>query len=400
MNCTVPLSAYAKSRSIITRYYNGIVLRDHQLIYEDLWVSEGKIIPPQPSADKNFNVEGAIIAPGYIDIQINGAFGHDFTSEPESVGVVACQLPKYGVTAFLPTMVSSAETTYRNHLPKLLSEQILPPAAAVLGVHLEGPFFCSERHGAHDIEVLDTFERIQNLETIYGSLSGVKIITLAPELPGALEVIKILNSKGIIVSAGHSNASYEEMQLAIKAGVTCATHLFNAMRPLHHREPGIIGAVLTKPHFNYSMIADNQHVHPVTINLCWKANPSGLILVTDAIAALGLADGSYVLGGQSITLKDGIANISGTGTLAGGSIGMDQAVRNLYHATGCSVIEAIEAASYKPARLLKIEDKKGTLNIGADADFLLLDNNLELIQCYVSGISYHDQDLDHHLKDY
>lgn len=390
LSCMIPFSVYAQGRPKVTRYYNGMVLKDHQLKSEDLWICDGLVIEPQDTADEHVNVEGAIIAPGYIDIQINGGFGCDFTRDPGSVDEVARRLPKYGVTAFLPTVVSSSPSSYQKILSKIALNVKSTSAAKALGLHLEGPFFCPDKHGAHDITLMETFDHMEKLEAVYGTLGGVLIVTLAPELPGALDAIHHLNNKGIIVSAGHTNATYGEMLLAKEAGVKLVTHLFNAMRPFHHREPGVIGAVLGVPGFCYSIIADQEHVHPAAIKMAWEANPSGLILVTDAIAALGLSDGEYTLGGQAIVLKNGIAKVLGTDTLAGGSIGMDQSVRNFFRATGCTVMEALEAASYRPAKLLGVANK-GTLSVGADADFLLLDSELNIIRCYIGGVPFEDR---------
>lgn len=368
----------------VARYVNGLVLRGHELKQEDLWVSGGQIVAPQPHADEEVDVHGLIIAPGYIDIQINGGFGCDFSSEPENVDRVAAALPQHGVTAFLPTVISSSPEQYRHALP-LLQPRSVQGGASILGIHLEGPFFCPERRGAHGRHHLQGFDHPVALEAVYGNLEGVRIVTLAPELPNALPAIQALKSLGILVSAGHTNASYEAMLQGIGAGITLATHLFNAMAPLHHREPGVIGAALTRPEMSYSIIADGVHVHPAAIRLAWQAHPKGIVLITDAIAAMGLSEGSYRLGTEEVVVRKDKAVIAGADTIAGSIISMDAAVRFFHQATGCSIVDAIEAASAKPAQLLGIEDKKGTLKIGADADFIVLDKDLHVLACYVAG---------------
>lgn len=367
----------------IVRYYNGRILRDHQLVQEDLWVKDGKIAAPQESADKEVNAEGMIIAPGYIDLQINGGFGADFTSQPELMGDVAKLLPRYGVTAFLPTIVSASQEHYRRVFSLQQQKKEERQSAAILGLHLEGPFFNPLFKGAHDVCYIRGFEE-EFLEN-FDDMRNVKIVTLAPEIQNASKFIEYLRDKNIVVSVGHSNANFEEMQKAMNQGASLVTHLFNAMTPFHHRDPGIIGAVLTNPSMFYSVIADGHHLHPATLRMAWRSHPEGLILISDAIAALGLPSGSYRLGTKEIEVKGGKAIVAGTNTLAGSVISLDAAVRYLYRHTGCSIPQALEAASYKPALLLGIERSKGTLLEGADADFLFLDDDLHIHSCFIAG---------------
>lgn len=366
----------------VFRYYHARVLNNHEIVKNELWVTNGKVISPQEKADYEINVQGLIIAPGYIDLQVNGGFGVDFSRESERVDEVARLLPKYGVTSFLPTIV----TVDKNSYPSLISHLQPHPCAkgaTILGTHLEGPFFAPEKHGAHHKELVLPFT--SPIEACYGDLAGVKIVTLAPEIPGALEAIATLKAKGIIISAGHTDASYDEMEMAVEAGVSMATHLFNAMRPLHHRIPGIAGAVLTNDAMAYSIIADGIHVHPAMIDLAWRSNPDGLFLVTDAIEALGLPPGIYHLGNREVEVNQETAYILGTKTIAGSVLSMDQAVRFFKESTKCSLVDALEAASLKPAQVLGIEEFKGNLNEGADADFIFLDENLHVQACIIGG---------------
>ena len=327
--CLVQLNfLYPQEENMITRYFNGRVLRDHKLQEIDLWVNQGKIISPQSKADCEIDLKGLIVAPGYIDIQINGAFGYDFTTQPEKVEIVASLLTKYGVTAFLPTVISSTSDQYNRILP-YLQPKTIKGSATLLGIHLEGPFFNKKRYGAHHLDAIQAFNQT-TLEECYGSLEGVRIVTLAPELPYALEAIQRLKELGIVVSAGHTSASYQEIQEGIRSGISLATHLFNAMEPLHHREPGVIGAVLTTPDLHFSVIADGVHLHPAILKLIWLSNPQGLILVTDAMEALGLEEGVYYLGSKEVFVKDGKAVLSGTEIIAGSVISMDAAVRYLH----------------------------------------------------------------------
>jgi N-acetylglucosamine-6-phosphate deacetylase len=252
----------------------------------------------------------------------------------------------------------------------------------ILGIHLEGPFFAIEKYGAHSKEVI--ISHLEAFENFYDHLTGVKIVTLAPELPGALEAIEFLKSKDIVVAAGHTNAGYESALLALKSGVTMATHLYNAMPPISHRNPGIIEAILTSDEVYYSVIADGVHVKPSAINLAWRSNPKGFFLVTDAMEALGQHPGIYNLGSMQVEVREGVAYILGTQTIAGSVLSLDQGVRNFRSYTGCSVADAIEAASLKPARILGLKNK-GHLDAGSDADFILLNADLEVQATFIQG---------------
>lgn len=357
-------------------FSHGKLLRNHTLKEENLWISKGKIIAPQKKADVVIQVKGKIIAPGYIDLQTNGGYGIDLKKSPEKWEDFGKEILKHGVTSFLATIISSHKKEY----PKILSK--LKPSKNLLGIHLEGPFLSKEFAGAHEHKTLQS--SLKNLLTFYGNLDNVKMITLAPELPYALDCIKELKKQGIIPAAGHSKASFDEIEAAQKAGLNIVSHLFNTMTPFHHRAPGIVGKVLTSSLY-YSLIVDGIHVHPDAIRFAWKANPEGLILITDSIEAFGKGDGKYLLGNQILTVKQGKATLKDSNTIAGSILGMDQAVRNLHAWTGCSIPQALEAASLKPATLLGIQKKKGTLNVGADADFIILDKKLNIQSTYLAG---------------
>lgn len=376
-----PICASMNNTKLFT---NGSLLINHKITENDLWVVNGKIAPPQPHADEVIDLEGCIVAPGYIDIQINGAFGCDFSRNPEMLSSVAKQLPQYGVTAFLPTLISSTPEQYQKALPHLQPQDFNGEGAEVLGIHLEGPFFARAYAGAHQPEYLIPNYHIP-LEDIYGSLNGVKIITLAPELPGGYEAIQKLKADGIIISAGHSGANFEQISSSCAAGVGLATHLFNAMPGLHHRNPGIIGAALINPKIPYSLIVDGCHLCPETVALAYQCNPEGLILISDATEALGLPNGKYKLGTMDIEVNDGQIYVLGTRTLAGSNLNLSRAVQLLYAYTGCSKEFALEAASLKPAQLLGIYPKKGSLAEGSDADFVVLSPLLEVKSTYIRG---------------
>lgn len=371
----------------ITRFFNGRVVKNHKLEEGEIWVVDGKITPPQTIADEEIDVKGEIIAPGYIDLQINGGFGVDFSLEPERIEEVAAHLPKYGVTSFVPTIVSSHQNQYKKILSSLTPKVMTTNRGAhILGMHLEGPILNPKRCGAHDSSLFCSLEDCCSPNEFYGNLTGVKIITLAPEVEGAYEAIEHLRDLGIVVAVGHSTASLQEFEEATEKGVCLVTHLFNGMDPLHHRNPGIIGAVLSNRNLPYSVIADGHHIHPKILKLAWHAHPEGMILISDANAACGLTPGEYLLGMKEIEVNEHKrAVLKGTNVLAGSVLSLDEAVRNLRRFVDCSIVQAIEAATLKPAQVLGIEKIKGTLEEGADADIIILNDHLIVQECYLRG---------------
>ncbi|KAF7412211.1 N-acetylglucosamine-6-phosphate deacetylase [Vespula maculifrons] len=390
------------SKLILKQFHNCNILRDGKIISEDLWVRDGKIINPEKIfydekilPDYKVDCQGALISPGYIDLQINGGFGVDFSHNIENVeeGInkVAKKLLEYGVTSFCPTLVTSPSDTYYKVLPKIKKQNGGSHGATILGVHLEGPFISLHKKGAHPEEYIKNFEHgFKSLIDMYGILDNVCLLTLAPEIPNAMSVINELCKRNIKVSVGHSIASLNEGEAAVQHGATFITHLFNAMLPFHHRDPGLVG-LLTSDQIppgkvvHYGIIADGVHTHPAALRIAHRTHPKGLVLVTDAISALGLKEGVHQLGQLDIEIRKGRAYIAGTNTLCGSMAEMSKCVRIFKEATGCSVVEALEAATLHPARALKIESKKGVLNFGADADFVLLNDNLELLSTWISG---------------
>lgn len=376
------LFSHLQGNPMVQKFTNARILIDHQLVQGELWIAEGKIVPAQGRYDVAFDMQQRIIAPGYIDIQINGAFGCDFSRNPELIEDAARQLPAYGITSFCPTVISSAPERYRQAIP-FLQPRCIQGGATILGIHLEGPYFAKKYAGAHNPEFLQP--ATASPFEIYGSLQGVRLVTLAPELPGALELVKSLKGLGILVSAGHSAANGCDIQKGIAAGIGMATHLFNAMAPFHHRDSGIIGAALASSQLPYSIIVDGCHVTGDTVAMCWKCNKEGMILISDATEALGLPEGRYQLGTLDIDLVGDHIYLTGTKTLAGSNLRMDKAVRLLKKYTGCSTVEALEAASLKPAKLLGVYPAKGCLETACDADFVVLNDDLEIEACYIAG---------------
>ncbi|XP_013185703.2 N-acetylglucosamine-6-phosphate deacetylase [Amyelois transitella] len=389
-----------KSKSSITRFHNCYILRSGKIIKEDLWIRDGIIENPeqifyveQLEADITVNCDNLLIAPGFIDIQINGGCGVDFSYDSDNVqnGIdkVAKKLLEHGVTSFCPTLVTSHPKKYHQILPQIKKSQGGKHGASVLGVHLEGPFISLAKKGAHLDEYIKTPEKgIETMCQVYGSLDNVVIVTLAPELPGAIEAIKDLTKHGIKVALGHSTAGLAQGEEAIRHGANMITHLFNAMLPFHHRDPGLVGLLAsnTEKQVYYGLISDGTHTHPAALRIACRANPEGLVLVSDAVAALDLPDGNYRIGPQAVTVKDGRAFITGTDVLCGSTAALDQCVQTFKKCIECSTEYALEAASLHPARALGIDNKKGKIDFGYDADFIIMEpNTLKVLSTWIAG---------------
>lgn len=343
--------------------------------------SEDAIFPP-PGAQV-IDADGLLLVPGFIDLQFNGGFGRDFTADPTTIWQVAEGLPRWGVTAFLPTVITSP-------LERIaLAQQVVSkePAgfrgATPLGLHVEGPFLNPQKKGAHNPAYL----RPPSLGVVAGwsPETGVRLVTLAPELPGALPVIEALASRGVLVSAGHSTATWDEATAAFDAGARYGTHLFNAMPTLHHREPGLPGALLTDPRTVVGLIADGVHTHPAIVRLVWQAlGPERLNLVTDAMAALGMGPGKHLLGDFEVTVDATSARLV-DGTLAGSILSLDQALRNLIRFTGCTLVDALATVTTTPARALGLDHERGQIAPGYIADLVLLSPELAVRGTVIHG---------------
>eukprot|EP00658_Telonema_sp_P-2_P010255 TRINITY_DN13865_c0_g1_i6.p1 TRINITY_DN13865_c0_g1~~TRINITY_DN13865_c0_g1_i6.p1 ORF type:complete len:414 (+),score=90.74 TRINITY_DN13865_c0_g1_i6:154-1395(+) len=390
----------------VIKFRNCRILRGGQVITDNLWVQDGKVIDPEKrfweakaerqfAADRVVDCHGLLIAPGYIDIQLNGAFGVDFTCAdltPEQLDTVAAGVLQQGVTSFCPTVVTSSPEVYRRVLPLLGPRKGSAAASGILGVHLEGPFISECKYGAHDKTLIRHPDQGgQSLSAMYGSEFErcAKIVTIAPELPGALDAIAAMSEVGIVASLGHSAADLDVATNGVRHGATLITHLFNAMNPFHHRDPGIVGLLGATDHgaedgVFFGLIVDGIHCHPASVRMAHKASPAGVVLVTDAMMAMGLSPGEYPLGTMQVEITDR-AYIAGTTTLAGSIAKMDSCVRRFREDTGCSIVEALEAASLHPAQVLGVAPQKGTLEFGADADLIFLDDQLNVQACYVGG---------------
>ncbi len=326
------------------------------------------------------------IAPGLIDLQVNGAYGFDLTRDGTKVAPLAEKLPATGVTSFLPAIISSPLEAYAPLLRDM--QQVLTPArgANVLGVHLEGPYLSLKRPSAHN----PAYARAPEMNELDAWICSplVRLVTIAPELPGALEMISRLVARGVVVSAGHSDATYAEAAAGFQAGIAWGTHLFNVMSPTVHREPGLVGALLSSD-VPCGLIPDGVHVHPANIKLAWRAKGTrGVTIVTDAMTAMGMPPGQYTLGELAVTVDATSARLK-DGQLAGSILTMDAAVRNMIEFTGCSLADAIAMASTTPARVVGLADRKGQIAVGLDADLVLFDESLHVDRTIVGGEVVH-----------
>jgi N-acetylglucosamine-6-phosphate deacetylase len=358
----------------------------------------GTIVSESENA-KHFDARGKTICPGFIDIQLNGAFGHDFTSDAASVVDVAKQIGVTGVTAFSPTFISSLTEQYDLNEKNIVIGKV-SGGAEILNLHLEGPFI--DRLGTHSCCAASYFKiggdfnlTVEHVQERYGKLlDKTAMITLAPQA-GSSEVIKELVGRGIVVSLGHSNASSSQADEAIEHGASCFTHLFNAMSPLSHRCPGMPLAALNNQNVFYSIIADGIHVDPSMVAFAYKSNPN-MILITDAMAGLGFSVGAELtIGNQPVRIiehqhRDGrsdkkvvkivdgkVVLVDDEPVLAGSIISMFESVNNLKAMLDpkTSWADVIKTATTNPARLLNIYHRKN-LSLGADADFLVIEGNL------------------------
>lgn len=327
------------------------------------------------------------ISPGFIDIHIHGAYGRDIIEGEESaIETISSFIASKGTTGFLPTILTAPLEDMINSLYSIEkyieNKEKEIKGAKILGINIEGPFLNKKYKGAQreDCILLPNFEILKKLTT-----NNVKLMTLAPEVEGCCEIIKYLNNMGIKISAGHTDAMSSDMEKAISLGLSHITHLFNGMRPLHHREPGIIGVALINNNISVEIIADGIHLSPYILKLVGMIKPKEkIILITDSMMATGLSDGEYKLAEQRVFVKDGKATLS-DGTIAGSTLTLNMAVKNMVEKGGFKIEDAVFMASYSPSLLLGLEDRKGSLEIGKDADITIFDDNFNVKMTIVEG---------------
>ncbi len=336
------------------------------------------------ATDQMMDCQGATLLPGFIDLHTHGAVGADFVyGSTEQVEEIAAFFAEHGVTGFLATTYAAQPNELQQALKTLSSQMPGKLGAQMLGIHLEGPWLNPVKAGAQNRATLRSADPAEVIPYLESGL--IRLVAVAPEFKENHWLISACRERGITVAAGHTHATYEEMLNAIQLGVSQVTHCFNAMPPLNHREPGALGAALTRSELVCELIADNVHVHPAVMDLLVKAKtPRGVILITDSISLAGLPEGEGYLEGQHITVSDGSARL-GDGTLAGSILTMDAALRNLIKATHRPLDELWPCSSLNPARAIGLDCRKGQIQTGFDADLILLDSNLHVRLTMVEG---------------
>lgn len=341
---------------------------------------------PPASARSVLSYPDGTLVPGFIDLQVNGGAGVDCSRcGPEGYQVLGRYLAATGVTAYLPTIVSAPLEDMRRAAERAAAAMggggALP---AILGVHMEGPYLNPLRRGAHRAQDLRHPVVDEVADTIRRARGALRMMTLAPELDGAEAVIRRLASEGIVPALGHTDAGFDEITAAARWGARMATHVFNAMRGIHHREPGAAGGALLTSALAVGVIADLVHVHPAVLALIARvAGPGRVVLVTDAVAAAGMGRGAFTLGPQTVEVKEGAPRL-GDGSLAGSALQMFRAVKNFTEAAGAGLRDAVEAASLVPARLLGL-GRKGRIARGCDADLVVLDRDGAVLLTLIAG---------------
>lgn len=357
-------------------------------VTDDGWVSiTGERITatgtgPAPTAHQKVDVGGGLVVPGFVDTHCHGGGGASLaTTDPADAARAVDAHLRHGTTTMLASLVSDPVRTLTNQVAAL-SELVTDGLLA--GVHLEGPFLAESRCGAQNPAVL----RAPDGDAVSALLDAgpIRMVTLAPELPGGIEAVRRIADRGVLAALGHTDACSQQLRAAVDAGATVATHLFNGMRPLHHREPGAVGTLLDDDRVTVELICDLVHVHPDVVHLAARhAGPGRTTLVTDAMSATGAPDGDYTLGALDVEVRGGVARIPGSGALAGSTLTMDAAFRNVVTAVGMSVADAVHATATRPARLLGRDHEIGRLAAGLRGDLVILDETFRTQRVMKAG---------------
>ena len=362
---------------------NGKVILHDEIVEKNVFIDGDKIIEisdRQPTEEEIIDAKGAYVSPGFIDVHTHGRGGSDtMYATFEDLNTISKATLKTGVTSFLPTTMTMPVDDITKAVDNIATYKDQVEGAQILGTHLEGPFFNKKYKGAQPEEcmILPTVENY--LSFVKDHQDVVRKISIAPELEHSLELIAYLKDKNTVVSLGHTNATYEQAQAAIDAGATSGTHTYNAMTPLTHRAPGVVGAVMINDSVYAELILDGVHVNYAAAKALLRTKGKDkLILITDSLEAAGLENGKYLLGNQDVYVKDGEARLI-DGTLAGSIVSMNTAVKNAYEHLGLTLNEAVNLASYNPAQSLN-EPLLGEIKVGNYADIIFFDDDIQIFQ--------------------
>ena len=364
----------------MTVFAGGRVVTDQGLV-ESGWVEvEGELIVDrgigEPHKPVDFDLRGRALIPGFVDQHCHGGGGNTFITTDAAEAFRAAELHlRHGTTSIMASLVTGtreALTEQIRTLTPLVDQDVL------LGIHLEGPWLSTLHCGAHDSALLRAPDGAEVGELLAVGGGRIKMVTIAPELPGSIQAIHQILRAGAVVAIGHTDANYEQAKLAIEAGATVATHLSNAMRPLHHRDPGAIGALMEDPRVTVELIADGVHVHPAVLRLVHnEAGTARVALITDAMGAAGAPDGRYLLGQLEVDVVDGTARLVEGGAIAGSTLTLDWAMRYVVLEGGVSLDQVVQMLSTNPARMMGLDDR-GVIAPGKRADLLVLGPRLEV----------------------
>jgi N-acetylglucosamine-6-phosphate deacetylase len=363
----------------------NVVLPDREVQGASVLIEEGRIVSLEAEqGGEEIDLAGATLLPGFIDVHIHGAVGVDvMDATADGLSEVSEYLASQGVTSWVPTFVPASDENYASAIAAI-SAAMDGPGARVLGVHYEGPFVNTAQCGALHTEFFKTYSGAEDLNSLPLPPTGVRMITLAPELSGGIELVRELKARGWVISIGHTRADVKVLDAACEAGARHMTHFMNAMAPLHHRSPGPIAWGLSRDEVTIDCIADGGHLDPFVLQLLLKVKGAGRIsLISDAIAATGKGDGDYRIWGETIFVKNG-RTANAAGNIAGSVISMLDAVR-LLHSLGVSYVDLARMASLNPARLLGLDRDCGSIEPGKRADLVALDNDNNPILTIVDG---------------
>lgn len=343
-----------------------------------------------PSSMKSYDMNGMILTPGFIDVLVHGGGGAGFADDnEESIGTVSDFFFEHGTTGLLASLYSKPLKLLVKDVARIAKYVESHKDTNVKGIHMEGPFINPEMKGAMKEEYLWEPD-VDRWNQLFAASKGcIKLMTIAPELPGCHDVMRAAANDRVVLSVGHSMALFHEIEAAIDNGAAHVTHMFNAMQPFHHREPGVIVGGLLRNELKLELIADGIHVHPAVMRLMYNIKgDGGIVLITDAIRASGMPDGDYTFMDQKIKVKDKKAFLE-DGTLAGSTLTMEKAVKNMVELVGVPLTDAVRMASLNGAKVLGLESRKGILAVGKDADFVLLDGNFDVhLTIYEGNVKY------------
>ncbi len=375
-----------KGGKIITPFR---IIKKGTILIEDAHIAElGEVtdvtVPPDAQV---IDISGKAVCPGFVDLLIHGALGRDFSEGNEQdYEIISRRFLQNGSTTLMASLYAKPEEQMLKNI-RMLSDYILShPDSNIRGIHLEGPYLNKAFKGAMNESYLWT-PSLESWQKMWDASQGlVKLMTIAPELPGALDVIRDAAKKGVVISIGHSMATYKEIELAIDNGAAHVTHMFNAMKPLHHREPGVALAALLRDELKIELIADTYHVHPAMMEFLLKVKkPNGIILITDSITPGGMHEGEeFEFADQKVRIKGGKAVLD-NGTIAGSTLTLNYAIKNMVETAGARITEAVRMASLNGAKVLNMDRKKGILSVGRDADLVVLGDDYAVDMTIMAG---------------